>query len=134
MVKTDSHAVLMELFARDQEVRAGEGRGVTFLTLMISNTTCCSKLVRQAAERTAQETQEKGGGAPLPPPSPNGAGGGPGSPVKMPNSPGAGATWPHFTSVSSLASIGGQIPGVKSITNLSAADSKTSVLAHVKSR
>ena len=37
MVKTDSHAVLMELFARDQEVRAGEGRGVTFLTLMISN-------------------------------------------------------------------------------------------------
>mmetsp|Transcript_9691 Transcript_9691/g.19674 ORF Transcript_9691/g.19674 Transcript_9691/m.19674 type:complete len:668 (+) Transcript_9691:421-2424(+) len=107
MVKTDSHAVLMELFARDQE------------------------LVRQAAERTAQETQEKGGStAPLPPPSPppNSNGGG-----QTPNSPGAGTTWPHFTSVSSLASIGGQIPGVKSITNLSAADSKASVLAHVKS-
>ena len=39
----------------------------------------CLQLVRQAAERTAQETQEKGGStAPLPPPSPppNSNGGG----------------------------------------------------------
>ncbi|GMH76531.1 hypothetical protein TrLO_g15986 [Triparma laevis f. longispina] len=94
LVKTDSHAVLMELFTRDQE------------------------LVRAAAEGIV-EKKENGEGILSPP-------------KRLPGSPGVN-TWPNFTSVSSLTSIGGQIPGVKSITNLSAQDTKASGLVNVKS-
>ena len=130
MIKTDSHAVLMELFARDQD------------------------LVRQAASNksTGVSTQSTpvqsgggvGGGGGLPssgqsgnlrwaagtaPAAAQGSGGmgqrqqsvtfaGEASNVPASNSL---ASWPHFSSVSSLNNLGG-LQGVKSITNLSAAD------------
>jgi hypothetical protein len=115
MSKTDSHAVLMELFARDQD------------------------LVRQATEAAAKKMET----------SPTSAGqsisgepqlGGPPQqhqqtqqqsvpnqhPMKTPshgrlvNVPTLNS-WPHFSSVSSLNNLG-TMPGVKSITSLSAAD------------
>eukprot|EP00573_Skeletonema_grethae_P006541 CAMPEP_0201699700 /NCGR_PEP_ID=MMETSP0578-20130828/25119_1 /ASSEMBLY_ACC=CAM_ASM_000663 /TAXON_ID=267565 /ORGANISM="Skeletonema grethea, Strain CCMP 1804" /LENGTH=612 /DNA_ID=CAMNT_0048186533 /DNA_START=214 /DNA_END=2052 /DNA_ORIENTATION=- len=152
MIKTDSHAVLMELFARDQD------------------------LVRQAASSKAG-----GGGvftqpAPAPAPAVAAVGGGVGlqasgqsgnlrwaagtAPAAAQGSGGMGqrqlsvsfagdasnmpasssfASWPHFSSVSSLSNLGG-LQGVKSITNLSAADlssqgnlNKMGNLAQVKS-
>ncbi|KAL7455830.1 hypothetical protein ACHAWC_007354 [Mediolabrus comicus] len=146
MIKTDSHAVLMELFARDQD------------------------LVRQAAVGTAPgsgvQTQPVGSGggggsglqgsgqsanlrwaAGTAPAAAQGTGGMgvrqhsvtfAGDAGNVPAS-GSLASWPHFSSVSSLNNLGG-IQGVKSITNLSAADlssqgnlNKMGNLAQVKS-
>jgi hypothetical protein len=102
--KTDSHAVLMELFARDQD------------------------LVRQATELAGfkskappyQEAQQQGQAtfAQSPISSQH--------PMKVPsqhrflNVPSLNS-WPHFSSVSSLNNLG-TMPGVKSITSLSGAD------------
>lgn len=152
MIKTDSHAVLMELFARDQD------------------------LVRQAA---SSKSSGGGGGVSTQPAAAAAAavGGGGGSsglqasgqsgnlrwaagtaPAAAQGSGGMGqrqhsvtfageastanssfGSWPHFSSVSSLSNLGG-LQGVKSITNLSAADlssqgnlNKMGNLAQVKS-
>ncbi|VEU44960.1 unnamed protein product [Pseudo-nitzschia multistriata] len=109
--KTDSHAVLMELFARDQD------------------------LVRQATESTPRKepappqpqiqgvTNQVHTGIPQqqlaqalsnqhPMKNP--------SHSRLPNVPTLNS-WPHFSSVSSLNNLG-TMPGVKSITSLSAAD------------
>ncbi len=137
--KTDSHAVLMELFARDQD------------------------LVRQAAEGAKHRNAGQGGGGG------GGGGGGnehqqqglngqlnganqlgsqhPMSKLatggsstlnKMGNVPSLNS-WPHFSSVSSLNNLG-SMTGVKSITNMSGADlvsqgslNKKGNLAQVKS-
>jgi hypothetical protein len=110
--KTDSHAVLMELFARDQD------------------------LVRQATESTGlkgkqdspQQTQYSMGQLLAPQPAP-------GQPQQVSSqhpmkTPSQGRllgsvptlnSWPHFSSVSSLNNLG-TMPGVKSITSLSGAD------------
>jgi Zinc finger, C3HC4 type (RING finger) len=109
--KTDSHAVLMELFARDQD------------------------LVRQATESArlkAESKQQPQLGSttqhPMRAPSLTGL-----SAVPTLNS------WPHFSSITSLSNLG-TLPGVKSIASLSGADlvSKGSLnrmgnLAQVKS-
>ncbi|KAL7551964.1 hypothetical protein ACHAWF_016954 [Thalassiosira exigua] len=150
MIKTDSHAVLMELFARDQD------------------------LVRQAAGKGGSQVQQAAAGQAVgqpPGPAPGPPGGGEGTNAATSRlmalgpsggnlrwasgtaSPNMGqkqhsvtfegvpslASWPHFSSVSSLSNLGG-IQGVKSITNLSAADlssqgnlNKMGNLAQVKS-
>jgi hypothetical protein len=110
--KTDSHAVLMELFARDQD------------------------LVRQATESTglkgkqdSQQQSQYSMGQPL---APQPAAGQPQQvssqhPMKTPSQGRMLGTvptlnsWPHFSSVSSLNNLG-TMPGVKSITSLSGAD------------
>jgi len=104
MNKTDSHAVLMELFARDQD------------------------LVRRSQERaggnghnneqpqdgtTVQNTL--GSQHPM-----NKIAGGSSTLNKLGNAPSMNS-WPHFSSVSSLNNLG-TMTGVKSITNMSGAD------------
>lgn len=103
--KTDSHAVLMELFARDQD------------------------LVRQATESAGlksksppyQESQQQGQATFGTSPQVSSQ-----HPMKIPsqsrlaNVPTLNS-WPHFSSVSSLNNLG-TMPGVKSITSLSGAD------------
>mmetsp|Transcript_17895 Transcript_17895/g.20385 ORF Transcript_17895/g.20385 Transcript_17895/m.20385 type:complete len:659 (+) Transcript_17895:211-2187(+) len=107
--KTDSHAVLMELFARDQD------------------------LVRQATEGAKQRMGSQNGsgdqspyqgqnglavGNPLGSQHPmNKMGGGQSSFSKLGNVPSLNS-WPHFSSVSSLNNLG-TMTGVKSITNMS---------------
>ena len=105
--KTDSHAVLMELFARDQD------------------------LVRQATkERAAAVTQNgdhsQDGGSNVQlhlgsqhPMSSKISGGS--STLNKLNSASSMNSWPHFSSVSSLNNLG-TMTGVKSITNMSGAD------------
>jgi hypothetical protein len=105
--KTDSHAVLMELFARDQD------------------------LVRQATESAGLKRPQDIQSAP----SPSGqsyaeSSGQPqmvssqhpinSSKQRLANVPTLNS-WPHFSSVSSLNNLG-TMPGVKSITSLSGAD------------
>jgi hypothetical protein len=117
LTKTDSHAVLMELFARDQD------------------------LVRQATEsaRLKAESKQQGG------PGMGQSSSASYHPMKAPsissglkNVPTLNS-WPHFSSITSLNNLG-TMPGVKSITSLSGADlaSKGSMnrmgnLAQVKS-
>eukprot|EP00934_Nitzschia_sp_Nitz4_P009276 Nitzschia sp. Nitz4//scaffold3_size479765//229529//231732//NITZ4_000096-RA/size479765-augustus-gene-1.568-mRNA-1//1//CDS//3329550746//9266//frame0 len=102
--KSDSHAVLMELFARDQD------------------------LVRQATEAAGQKKTDHDtshgstGAAPVPgQPSTSSQ-----HPMKTLSQARAGnssslTSWPHFSSVSSLNNLG-TMPGVRSITSLSGAD------------
>ena len=127
--KTDSHAVLMELFARDQD------------------------LVKQATEsarlkaESKQQMMAQQAAAPVPPPSqaPQTASSSlQQHPMKnpsqslLPNVPTLNS-WPHFSSITSLNNLG-TMPGVKSITSLSGADlaskgnlNKMGNLAQVKS-
>jgi len=121
LTKTDSHAVLMELFARDQD------------------------LVRQAtesarlkAEQNKQQSSSQGS-QPTPSAQPSSQ-----HPMRAPSQSALQSvptlnSWPHFSSINSLNNLG-TIPGVKSITSLSGADlaSKGNVgkmgnLAQVKS-
>ena len=143
MFKTDSHAVLMELFARDQDlVRQAAGKG----GVAVSNN-------NNGATNAAAASSSSGGGLQASGPS--------GSNLRSPTTSNMGqrqhsvtfggmgvnnnnnnsslSSWPHFSSVSSLNNLGG-LQGVKSITNLSAADlssmgnlNKMGNLAHVKS-
>ena len=123
--KTDSHAVLMELFARDQD------------------------LVRQATESARLKAEAKQQptppGAPQQPPAQQSGVVSSQHPMKGPsqnpalqNVPSMNS-WPHFSSITSLNNLG-TIPGVKSITSLSGADlaskgnvNKMGNLAQVKS-
>eukprot|EP00591_Stephanopyxis_turris_P004105 CAMPEP_0195512038 /NCGR_PEP_ID=MMETSP0794_2-20130614/4148_1 /TAXON_ID=515487 /ORGANISM="Stephanopyxis turris, Strain CCMP 815" /LENGTH=772 /DNA_ID=CAMNT_0040639755 /DNA_START=266 /DNA_END=2584 /DNA_ORIENTATION=+ len=127
MSKTDSHAVLMELFARDQDLvrQASEG----------------SKLKAAAAAQMAAAAQQHsylGNQHPMKMAQVAAAarGGSSGSLFQVPTL----NSWPHFSSVSSLNNLG-TLTGVKSITNLSGADlasqgnlNKQGNLAHVKSQ
>ena len=144
MFKTDSHAVLMELFARDQDlVRQAAGKG----GVVVSNSSNNNGATNAAAASGSISGLQGSG------PS--------GSNLRSPTSMlgqrqhsvtfgGMGvnnnnnnnsslSSWPHFSSVSNLNNLGG-LQGVKSITNLSAADlssmgnlNKMGNLAHVKS-
>lgn len=123
LTKTDSHAVLMELFARDQD------------------------LVRQATEsarlKAEQNKQQQSSSQVFQQPTPSAQ---PSSqhPMRAPsqsalqNVPTLNS-WPHFSSITSLNNLG-TMPGVKSITSLSGADlaskgnlNKMGNLAQVKS-
>ena len=126
MIKTDSHAVLMELFARDQDlVRQAAGRG----GLMVPQQQGSSNL-RWASGTAAGSAEVLRNPMGQRKPS-----------VTWANDGGVSSlsAWPHFSSVSSLNNLGG-LSGVKSITNLSAADlssqgnlNKMGNLAQVKS-
>jgi hypothetical protein len=114
--KTDSHAVLMELFARDQD------------------------LVRQAARDRASNAgvvQEEGYGNGNQHPMSKVVGGT--STMNKLGSTHSMNSWPHFSSVSSLNNLG-TMTGVRSIANMSSADlasqgslNKKGNLAQVKS-
>jgi hypothetical protein len=120
--KTDSHAVLMELFARDQD------------------------LVRQATEsarmKAAAKKQEGQQGQSMVQQPSQGGQVSNQHPMKTPSqiaSVPSLNSWPHFSSISSLNNLG-TMPGVKSITSLSGVDlanqgnvNKMGNLAQVKS-
>lgn len=93
--KTDSHAVLMELFARDQDLvrQATESAGK-----------------KAAGGMSGQQSQQASSQHPMRIPSQ-------GRLVSVPTL----NSWPHFSSVSSLNNLG-TMPGVKSITSLSGVD------------
>ena len=129
MIKTDSHAVLMELFARDQDLvrQAAAGK--------VGAYQAAAAVAGQGLQASGQSSY---GGASrwavVNPPS---------SSQKQHSVTFGGvpslSSWPHFSSVSSLNNLGG-LQGVKSITNLSAADlssqgnlNKMGNLAQVKS-
>jgi hypothetical protein len=169
MIKTDSHAVLMELFARDQDLvrQAAAGKAMQ---------------AAAAAAAAAQGGSNSSSSTDVPPPPPtsptryakqhhysvtfgpdidntfssgvtttdnntsnnsnsNNGGGGTTAQYSYAPSPSL-SSWPHFSSVSSLNNlgVGHGLHGVKSITNLSAADlssqgnlNKMGNLAQVKS-
>ena len=116
--KTDSHAVLMELFARDQD------------------------LVRRAAEAARLKQQNRDSQQfQLPPLQPiaNSSSQQLFASNKSFNTMQSLSSWPQFSSVSSLTNLG-MLSNVKSITNMSGADlaaqgnqAKKANLAHVKS-
>lgn len=104
LTKTDSHAVLMELFARDQD------------------------LVRQATESArikAEQNKQQVATSPAPQAQPSSQTSSQ-HPMQapfqgsMPSAPTLNS-WPHFSSITSLNNLG-NLPGVKSITSLSGAD------------
>ena len=117
MIKTDSHAVLMELFARDQYLvrQAASSKN----SPNANGDQVRFNIPPQTAVTTAAPMQKQ-------------------QSVTFDNVS-TFSSWPHFSSVSSLNNLGG-IQGVKSITNLSAADlssqgnlNKMGNLAQVKS-
>lgn len=120
MNKTDSHAVLMELFARDQDLvrQATEGAklktGATTVNQQQTGTQAQGQVQSQHPMKMAAQQSRIGS-------------------VPSINS------WPHFSSVSSLNNLG-TMTGVKSITNMTGADvasqgnlNKKGNLAQVKS-
>ena len=98
--KTDSHAVLMELFARDQDLvrQATESAGIK------------GKTSSQDEASAPQSQQQISSQHPMKTPSQRPL-------VSVPTL----NSWPHFSSVSSLNNLGA-MPGVKSITSMSGAD------------
>jgi hypothetical protein len=160
MVKTDSHAVLMELFARDQDLVRQAARGVGGIAgSVVGSGHGIHGVGGQSQGMTNNHSIGGGGGGAVgsggvssasPPGSVRWAAGAVGSSssggpvlqkqhsVTFEGVPSL-SSWPHFSSVSSLNNLGG-LQGVKSITNLSAADlssqgnlNKMGNLAHVKS-
>ena len=129
--KTDSHAVLMELFARDQDLVRQAAEGAKH---------------RSAIHSVGNEQQHHGVNGQLTGANQLGsqhpmsklATGGASNLNKLGNVPSLNS-WPHFSSVSSLNNLG-TMTGVKSITNMSGADlvsqgslNKKGNLAQVKS-
>jgi len=116
--KTDSHAVLMELFARDQDLvrQATESTpkkssGHDILPQQSQMQTISSQLQTGLAHHQPQQpVQVVSNQHPMKSPSHS----------RLSNVPTLNS-WPHFSSVSSLNNLG-TMPGVKSITSLSAAD------------
>lgn len=154
MFKTDSHAVLMELFARDQDLvrQAAGNRGGMIQAAAIgnSNTNNATATANVAAAAAGGGNTLQAGNLRYPTNVNSNS-----SPQQSSSVRGMGqkqqsvtfdtglsnglSSWPHFSSVSSLNNMGG-LKGVKSITNLSAADlssqgnlNKMGNLAHVKS-
>lgn len=131
MNKTDSHAVLMELFARDQD--------------LVRQATESARLKAQAATAAASGNSTAGGESQQQAHQQSSSVLGNQHPMKiaaqgskMGSVPSLNS-WPHFSSVSSLNNLG-TMTGVKSITNMSGADlasqgnlNKKGNLAQVKS-
>jgi hypothetical protein len=126
LTKTDSHAVLMELFARDQD--------------LVRQATESARLKAESKQQQQQQglskhaTNTTANQHPMKAPASSGGGGGGG----MKNVPTLNS-WPHFSSINSLNNLG-TMPGVKSITSLSGVDlaskgsmNKMGNLAQVKS-
>lgn len=135
MIKTDSHAVLMELFARDQDlVKQAAGKR----DVVVAGGQPAQQAASAAASAARLQASSQSGnlGWATGSASPNMG-------QKQHSVTFAGvsslSSWPHFSSVSSLNNLGG-LQGVKSITNLSMADlssqgnlNKMGNLAQVKS-
>lgn len=131
MNKTDSHAVLMELFARDQDLvrQAAEGaklKAAAANAAAISENNASTDVSISTSAQNQQSNQMSSQ-----------------HPMKITasriGSVPALNSWPHFSSVSSLNNLG-TLTGVKSITNMSGADlasqgnlNKKGNLAQVKS-
>eukprot|EP00980_Cylindrotheca_fusiformis_P010701 scaffold2400_cov187-Cylindrotheca_fusiformis.AAC.6 len=103
--KTDSHAVLMELFARDQDLvrQATESAGLKSKSPSYPES-------QQQGETTLGQSPQNSSQHPMKVPSQ----------TRLVNVPTLNS-WPHFSSVSSLNNLG-TMPGVRSITSLSGAD------------
>lgn len=143
MIKTDSHAVLMELFARDQDLvrQAAAGKAVAF---QVAAAATAGQGHGNGAAHTEGASSQASVQSPYGAASRWSAMNPPSSMGQKQHSVTFGAvpslsSWPHFSSVSSLNNLGG-LQGVKSITNLSAADlssqgnlNKMGNLAQVKS-
>jgi hypothetical protein len=118
MSKTDSHAVLMELFARDQDLvrqatesaAAKKGAGQDGQSSPVDQPMNEQSHLVGAPQSQSQTAQTVSSQHPMKTPSS-------GRLVNVPTL----NSWPHFSSVSSLNNLG-TMPGVKSITSLSAAD------------
>lgn len=117
MLKTDSHAVLMELFARDQDLVRQAAKGAKLKAQAISAVQSLgqSSLLAGGNSSVMQSTKLAQAAS-----------------VPSMNS------WPHFSSVSSLNNLG-SLAAVKSIQNLSGADlvsqaNKKGSLPHIKSQ
>jgi len=150
MNKTDSHAVLMELFARDQDLvrQATEGAKLKAQAAIGGSgggsgggTGPGGIVIGDGQDDMVDARQQQGGGQGIPSQHPMMASSGSGSSgavAKMGSAPSFNS-WPHFSSVSSLNNLG-TMTGVKSITNMSGADlvsqgslNKKGNLAQVKS-
>lgn len=118
MIKTDSHAVLMELFARDQDLVRQATESAAARRAPDDQSNCQHNF----GQNQGQNSTQMGGSGSI-------QGGSPSSqhPMKTATSNNRLSSvptlnsWPHFSSVSSLNNLG-TMPGVKSITSLSAAD------------
>ena len=147
MIKTDSHAVLMELFARDQDLvrQAATGKAMQAAAAAAaqrgSNSSSTAQPPTSPARYAKQHSVTFGpdidntfGGPTADNSNSNGG-------TSLQYAPSSSlSSWPHFSSVSSLNNLGNGLHGVKSITNLSAADlssqgnlNKMGNLAQVKS-
>ena len=137
MIKTDSHAVLMELFARDQDLvrQAASGKVGAYQAAAAA---AAAAGQGQGAGLQASGQSSYGGASRWASVNPPSSMGQKQHSVTFGGVPSL-SSWPHFSSVSSLNNLGG-LQGVKSITNLSAADlssqgnlNKMGNLAQVKS-
>jgi hypothetical protein len=101
MNKTDSHAVLMELFARDQDLvrQANESAKMKATTKAMPNGSDPNLAGQQLLNQHPMKM---------------------GSQTKLTTVPSMNS-WPHFSSISSLNNLG-TMTGVKSITSMSGAD------------
>lgn len=101
--KSDSHAVLMELFARDQDLvrQATESAG-------LHNSAQDNQHAQQSLSRSLAPAPGQGISSQHPM-------------MTLSQSRPSMSSWPHFSSVSSLNNLG-TMPGVRSITSLSGAD------------
>jgi len=125
--KTDSHAVLMELFARDQDLvkQATESARLKAETKIAHRHSTSAPAPTGQSQQSSSSTQPQ---HPMKTPSQG----------VLPTVPTLNS-WPHFSSITSLNNLG-TMPGVKSITSLSGADlaskggvNKMGNLAQVKS-
>ncbi len=117
--KTDSHAVLMELFARDQDLvrqatesAAKRMAGQNAQQQLSLQPQVGGQLAQGQQQQQQQQQQHAVVSSQHPMKTPSH-----GRLVSVPTL----NSWPHFSSVSSLNNLG-TMPGVKSITSLSAAD------------
>mmetsp|Transcript_16946 Transcript_16946/g.41046 ORF Transcript_16946/g.41046 Transcript_16946/m.41046 type:complete len:667 (-) Transcript_16946:162-2162(-) len=117
MIKTDSHAVLMELFARDQDLvrQATESAAAKRLGDDQPNQQNYGQNQGQNSTQMGGSGTTQGGSPSSQHPMKTAA-----SNMRLSSVPTLNS-WPHFSSVSSLNNLG-TMPGVKSITSLSAAD------------
>jgi len=108
--KTDSHAVLMELFARDQDLVRQATESTPKKEATPQQIQPLSTQLQPSYHSAQQPGQAVSNQHPMKSPSH-------GRLTSVPTL----NSWPHFSSVSSLNNLG-TMPGVKSITSLSAAD------------
>lgn len=134
--KTDSHAVLMELFARDQDLVRQAAEGAKHRPT--AGNANSQGLNDGSNTSVIQQASNHGGLLGNQHPMSKSSSGISGTLSKLGNVPSLNS-WPHFSSVSSLNNLG-TMTGVKSITNMSGADlvsqgslNKKGNLAEVKS-